>query len=333
MTATREIHLVGRPSGAPTPDLFEIIQVELPDPAPGEVQVRNRWISVDPYMRGKMNAGGPAPYALGTAMAGRSVGEVTVSNAPGLGVGDWVFGDYGWREGYNAPADKIEKLTLHGLPPHAFLSGAGAPGLTAYAGLLRTAEMKPGDVVFVSAAAGAVGSMACQIAKLRGHTVIGSAGGERKLRFLVDELKIDAAIDYKQAQGSLAQALRHAAPGGIDVYFENVGGEHLEAAIDCAKPGGRVAICGMVSTYNAATPPPGPRNLMQTIGKGLTLRGFNVSQHMDMRGEFLAEVAAWHAQGKLKLTETVVEDLEAAPDAFIGLFRGENLGKMLVRVG
>ena len=335
MAEIREIRLTSRPHGAPTSENFELVKVELPEPGPGEVQVRNRWMSVDPAMRVRMQErpSYAQSFKLGETMAGRAIGEVVASNVEGLRPGDWVLSMLGWREAFTAPADQLQKLDLRGLPANAFLGIAGATGLTAYVGLLRIAELKPNDVVFVSAAAGAVGSAACQIAKLRGHTVIGSAGGEPKTRYLVDELKIDAAIDYKLAQGSLAQTLKHAAPDGIDVYFDNVGGEHLEAAIANARPSGRVALCGMISTYNDETAVPGPNNLMLCIGRGLTLRGYLLSQHMDMQEAFLEDVSAWHASGELKMTETIMQGLDRAPEAFIGLFRGDNIGKMVVQLG
>jgi hypothetical protein len=204
------------------------------------------------------------------------------------------------------------------------------PGLTAYVGLLRIAALKPGDVVFVSAASGAVGSLVCQIAKLKGHKVIGSAGGPEKMAFL-KELGVDVAIDYK-AEPDLTAALAKAAPEGIDVYFENVGGEHLEAAIACANPFARFALCGMISQYNATEAPTGPRNIIQAVGKSLRLEGFIVSNHADMQPAFVKDLAAWHAAGKLKWKETVFEGIEKAPDAFLGLFRGENFGKMLVKL-
>jgi NADPH-dependent curcumin reductase CurA len=205
------------------------------------------------------------------------------------------------------------------------------PGLTAYVGLLRVAELKDGDVVFVSAASGAVGSLVCQIAKIKGHKVIGSAGGADKVRFLKEELGVDEAIDYK-AVPSVVHALEQAAPEGIDVYFENVGGEHLEAALNSARPFGRFALCGMISMYNAENPPPGPRNLFLAVGKQLKLQGFIVSSHSDLQTAFLKDLAEWHAAGKITWKETVKEGIEKAPDAFLGLFSGENFGKMLVKL-
>ena len=225
----------------------------------------------------------------------------------------------------------VQKLNTFGLPPQAFLGVAGMPGMTAYAGLLRVAALKEGDVVFVSAASGAVGSVVCQIAKIKGHKVIGSAGGPEKVKFLKEELGVDVAIDYK-ATPDLMKALEEAAPEGIDVYFENVGGEHLEAALNSARPFGRFALCGMISMYNATTPPPGPRNIAQAVGKQLRMEGFIVSSHYDMLPSFHKDLAEWHAAGKIKWKETVLEGIDKAPEAFLKLFSGENFGKMLVKL-
>ncbi|WP_411286447.1 NADP-dependent oxidoreductase [Phenylobacterium sp.] len=332
MTAVREIRLKSRPSGLPTADNFEVATVDLPDPAAGEVQVRNLWMTVDPYMRGRMNdvKSYSPPFQLGKAMDGGAVGEVTASNAPGFSVGDLVQSNLGWREGYNAPAAGVQKVDTMGLPPQAFLGVAGMPGLTAYVGLLRIAGLKDGDVVFVSGAAGAVGSLVCQIAKAKGHTVIGSAGGPQKVAFL-KEIGVDHAIDYK-AETDLSAAVMAAAPDGIDVYFENVGGAHLEAALNAARLRARFAICGMISIYNATEPQPGPRNLALLIGKNIRMEGFIVSNHWDMMADFHRDLAAWVRDGKVKWKETVFEGIERAPDAFLGLFKGENLGKMLVKL-
>lgn len=332
MTTSREIRLQSRPVGLPTAENFSLQKVELPDPGPGEVQVRNRWMTVDPYMRGRMNEGRSyaPPFELGKAMQGGAVGEVIASSAPGFAAGDLVLSMFGWREAFNAKASSVEKLDTHGLPPEAFLGAAGMPGLTAYVGLTRVAAPKSGDVVFVSAAAGAVGSMVCQIARIHGHRVVGSAGGAEKIAFL-KEIGVDAAIDYKAAP-DLAEALRRAAPAGIDVYFDNVGGEHLEAALACARPFGRFALCGMISQYNATTPPAGPRNLVLAVGKRLRLEGFIVTDHADLRPAFLADLSRWVAEGKIRWRETIVEGLEKAPEAFLSLFEGRNVGKMLVKL-
>jgi NADPH-dependent curcumin reductase CurA len=332
MTSSREIHLKSRPSGMPSAANFELVRVDLPDPAPGQVQVRNSWMTVDPYMRGRMNdvKSYSPPFQLGEAMQGGAVGEVVASNDPSLKAGDLVQSFFGWREAFNAPAGAVQKLETHGLPPQAFLGFAGMPGLTAYVGLLRIAELKAGDVVFVSGAAGAVGSVACQIAKLKGHTVIGSAGGAEKAAFL-REIGVDHALDYK-AEPDIAYALMRAAPEGIDVYFENVGGAHMEAALMAAKPFGRFALCGMISEYNNTDLGQGVRGLVMAVGKSLTLRGFIVSNHTDMQAAFVKDLAGWVAEGKFKHVETVKEGIENAPAAFLGLFKGENLGKMLVKL-
>ncbi len=333
MTKSREIRLKSRPSGLPTHENFEMVSVDLPAPGPGEVQVRNTWMTVDPYMRGRMNdvKSYTPPFQIGEVLQGGAIGEVIASNDPSLTVGDLVQSGNGWREAFNAPASTVQKLDTQGLPSEAFLGVAGMPGLTAYAGLLRIAALKPGDVVFVSGAAGAVGSLVCQIAKLKGHKVIASAGGPEKMKFLTEELGVDVAIDYK-ATKTLTADLMAAAPEGIDVYFENVGGEHLEAALAAASPFARFAICGMISQYNATTPVPGPSNMAQIIGKNLRLEGFIVSNHWDMMPAFIKDLAEWHKAGKLKWRQTVREGIETAPDAFIGLFSGENFGKMLVKL-
>jgi NADPH-dependent curcumin reductase CurA len=332
MTTTREIRLKSRPVGMPTHDNFELVSVDLADPGPGEVQVKNQWMTVDPYMRGRMNDGPSyaAPFQVGKALDGGAVGEVVASNDPSLKVGDLVTTNGGWREAFNAPAAMVQKLDTMGLPPQAFLGVAGMPGLTAYAGLLRIAALKDGDVVFVSGAAGAVGSLVAQIAKAKGHKVIGSAGGAEKVAYL-KEIGVDEVIDYK-AEPNLTQALMRAAPEGIDVYFDNVGGDHLEAALNVAKLFARFAICGMISQYNNTTWAPGPRNLGNVIGRNIRIEGFIVSHHADLRPQFHADLAKWVAEGKVKWRETISEGLERAPDAFLGLFKGENLGKMLVKL-
>ena len=332
MTQSREIRLKSRPVGAPTADNFELATVTLPQPGPGEVQVRNSWMTVDPYMRGRMNdvQSYVPPFQIGQALQGGAVGEVVASNDPAFKPGETVQSFFGWREAFNAPAAAVQKLDTHGLPPQAFLGATGMPGLTAYAGLLKVAALKPGDIVFVSGAAGAVGQIVCQIAKIKGHTVIASAGGADKIAYL-KEIGVDHAIDYK-AESDLTAAVMKASPEGIDVYFDNVGGAHLEAALMAAKPFGRFALCGMISQYNATDLGPGVRGLIMAVGKQLRLEGFIVSSHGDMQPAFLADMASWIAQGKIKWRETVEEGIENAPAAFLKLFKGENLGKMLVRL-
>jgi NADPH-dependent curcumin reductase CurA len=333
MTTSREIRLKNRPVGKPKPDDFELATVDVPAPGPGQVQVKNLWMSVDPYMRGRMfdRPSYVPPFQLGEPLAGGAVGRVTASADPTFSTGDLVQSALGWREVFNAPAKALQKLPDVGLPAQAFLGVAGMPGLTAYAGLLRIAGLKDGDVVFVSAAAGAVGSVACQIAKLKGHTVIGSAGGSDKIAFL-KEIGVDHAIDY-QATPDLAAALRKAAPEGIDVYFDNVGGDHLDAALTVARNFGRFALCGMISQYNEMVAPKGPSNIFLAVGKRLRLQGFIVLDHYDMLPTFLKDMAGWIASGSVKWRETVDEGIERAPGAFLKLFEGKNLGKMLVKLG
>jgi NADPH-dependent curcumin reductase CurA len=332
MTTSREIRLKRRPVGLPTVDDFETASVDVPPPKDGEVQVKNLYMSVDPYMRGRMidQPSYVPPFAIGAALQGGAVGEVIASAAEGFEPGDLVSSMLGWREAFTAPAQHLQKIETHGLPVQAFLGVAGMPGLTAYAGLTRAAEIKAGDIVFVSAAAGAVGQVACQIARLKGCTVIGSAGGPEKTAFL-KEIGVDQVIDYK-AEPDLKAALRRAAPKGIDVYFENVGGAHLEAALDSARPNGRFAVCGMISIYNDETPEPGPSNLALIIGKRLRLQGFIVSDHFDLAPQFVAELSGWIKSGQLQYRETVDEGIAAAPGAFLKLFNGENVGKMLVKL-
>ncbi len=332
MTTSREVRLKSRPVGVPTAANFEVASVTLPPPGPGEVQVRNTWMTVDPYMRGRMNdvKSYSPPFQLGEAMQGGAVGEVTASNDPAFKPGDLVQSFFGWREAFNAPAAAVQKLETHGLPAQAFLGVAGMPGLTAYVGLLKIAALKEGDVVFVSAAAGAVGQIVAQIAKIKGHTVIASAGGAEKVAYL-KELGVDHVIDYK-AEADFTAALLRAAPDGIDVYFDNVGGVQLEAALVAARPLARFALCGMISQYNATDLGPGVRGLIMAVGKQIRLEGFIVSSHVDQQAAFIRDVSGWIASGKLKWRETVEEGIENAPSAFLKLFKGENLGKMLVKL-
>jgi NADPH-dependent curcumin reductase CurA len=331
-TASREIQLAARPHGEPVPTDFRLVDVELPDPGPGEILVRNTYMSVDPYMRGRMNdvKSYVPPFQLDQPMDGGAVGEVVASDAEGFAPGDVVLHQLGWREHALLKADHARKVDAGGLPESAFLGVLGMPGLTAYAGLLDVAELREGDVVFVSGAAGAVGSLAGQIAKLRGNTVIGSAGSPEKVRHLLDDLGFDNAFNYKD--GDVAGQLAEAAPKGIDVYFDNVGGDHLEAAIGVLRRDGRVAMCGAVSGYNNTEPEPGPANMMQAVGKRLTLRGFIVTDHGNRLRDLHEEVGPAVRDGRIQFRETVVEGLENAPQAFIDLLRGANIGKMVVKL-
>jgi hypothetical protein len=331
MTTSREIHLVSRPAGSPTPDDFKAVDTELGDPGPGEVLVRNTFLSVDPYMRGRMNDAKSyvPPFALDAAMDGGAVGEVVASGSDRFAVGDTVLHQAGWRTHALLSDREARTVDTSVLPASTYLGALGMPGLTAYVGLTRTAEMKEGDTVFISGAAGAVGSVAGQIARQLGAgKVIGSAGSAEKCAWLVDELGFDVALNYKD--GPIGKQLREHGP--VDVYFDNVGGDHLEAAIFAMADFGRIAACGMIADYNATSPAPGPRNLMMVISKRLTLRGLIVTDHRDVAGEFYRRAGAWVADGSLTWRETVVDGIDDAVDAFLGLSRGDNTGKMLVRL-
>jgi NADPH-dependent curcumin reductase CurA len=332
-TATREIQLASRPHGRPVPENFRLTETPLPGLLDGQVLVRNLYISVDPYMRGRMNdvKSYSAPFGLDAALDGGAVGEVIASRAEGRAVGDVVVHQLGWREYAVVDATATTPARTDLAPPSAFLGALGMTGLTAYAGLLKVAEFKPGDAVFVSGAAGAVGSLVGQIAKARGASrVIGSAGSPEKVERLL-ELGFDVAFNYHD--GPVRKLLQDAAgTSGIDVYFDNVGGDHLEAALSVLNVGGRVALCGAISQYNATDAPSAPRNLAVAIGKQLTLRGFLVSGQRQHSAEFAQQMAAWLADGTVRYDETVVDGLENAPQAFIDLLDGANTGKMLVRI-
>jgi NADPH-dependent curcumin reductase CurA len=331
---TREVHLVTRPKGWPDPGDFATVEAEVARPGEGELVVRNLFMSVDPYMRGRMNEARSyvPPFRLGEAMTGGAVGEVLESRHPGFAEGDVVLHDLGWREVATGPAKRFRKLDpVEGVPLSAYLGALGMPGMTAYVGLLDIAGMQPGDVVFVSGAAGAVGSLAGQIARLRGAArVIGSAGSAEKVAYVTDRLGFDAAFDYKS--GPVRGLLAEAAPDGIDVYFDNVGGDHLEAAIDSFNQGGRAALCGAISVYNATEPPPGPRNLATVVGKRVMLKGFIVSDHYDRFADFAADMGGWIRAGEITFQETVFEGVDNAVDAFLAMLHGRNVGKMLVRL-
>jgi NADPH-dependent curcumin reductase CurA len=328
-----EVRLASRPNGWPTAENFELVEVDVPRPDDGQVLVRNLVMSVDPYMRGRMNdvKSYVPPFQVGQPLDGGAVGEVVESRVDSLRPGDVVVHGLGWREYAVLDAGQATKVDTSVASPGAYLGVLGMPGLTAYAGLIEVAEFRPGDTVFVSGAAGAVGSVVGQVAKLKGaKRVIGSAGSTEKVEHLVNDLGFDAAFNYKD--GPVREQLAAAAPDGIDVYFDNVGGEHLEAAIAELNLHGRVAVCGMISQYNETEATPAPRNLPQIIGKRLMIRGMLVRDHLQLRDQFVAEVGRWLAEGKLHYQETVVEGLANAPKAFVGMMRGENTGKMLVTV-
>ena len=330
MSGTRAWHLVSRPTGLPDMSNFELKEVDLPPLEDGMVRVENKWLSVDPYMRGRMNdvKSYVPPFEVGQPMQGGAVGKVVESRSPHVQVGDTVFHMLGWREQAVAPATQFNKVPAMGLSDEQWLGNMGLTGATAYFGLLRVAGAKAGDVGFVSAAAGAVGSAVVQIAKAKGMTVIGSAGGEEKCAF-VRGLGADAAIDYRA--GPIVRSLTEVAPDGIDVYFDNVGGDHLDAAFAAARQNARFAICGMIEGYNAG-PPPAFRYIMRVIAARIMLKGFIYTDYLPEMGDFYRDMGGWIARGQVKSRETVREGIEATPQAFLDLFSGANTGKMLVKL-
>ena len=330
-TVSREVRLVSRPHGLPVPDNFALVRVELPLPDEDQVLVRNLFMSVDPYMRGRMNDGASyvSPFQLDQPLDGAAVGEVIESRAPGISPGDIVTSRLGWREYFVSGAREVRVVDRSVQPLSAYLGALGMTGLTAWAGL-NLVDVKAGDRVLISAAAGAVGSIAGQLSKLRGCRVIGSAGSPEKVTMLLNELGFDAAFNYKD--GDVPGQLKAAAPDGIDVYFDNVGGELLEAAISAMRLNGRIIACGAIGGYNDEAPVSGPRNLAQFIGKRLTMKGFIVGDWFDRMPEFVMEMKAHLAGGGLVMKETVVQGIERAPHAFVDLLRGGNTGKMVVRL-
>ena len=333
-TTAREIRLAARPVGTPGPDDFELVRAEVPELADGQVLVRNTWMSVDPYMRGRMDDE-PSyiqPFRLGETLEGAAVGEVVESRSEAVAVGATVLHFQGWREFAVVDAGAVTTVDPEIAPPQAYLGVLGPPGLTAWVALTLIAPVQPGDVVFVSAAAGAVGGTAAQLArKLGAVRVIGSAGGPRKADYLTRTLGLDAGLDYKAAP--IGEQLAAAAPDGIDVYLDNVGGDHLEAAIANLRTGGRVALVGAIGGYNATTQVPGPSNLYEVVKKEAMLRGMLVMSHQDRFPEWIGRAAGWLADGSLHAEETVVTGIENSPEAMLGVLRGDNLGKMLVRLG
>ena len=331
---SREIRLARRPVGLPRESDFDLVEVRIPEPKDGEVLVRNLYLSVDPYMRGRMTERKSyvPPFQVGEALSGACVGKVVASESRTFQAGDHVVGSQGWREYYLSSGEDLILIDPKIAPVQAYLGTLGMPGLTAYVGLLDIGRPKSGETVLVSAASGAVGAVVCQIAKIKGCRVIGSAGSDAKVSWLTEEAGIDAAFNYKEAEDLVAELGKYC-PGGIDVYFENVGGKHLEAALEHMNPCGRIVMCGMISQYNATRPEPGPRNLFYVTVKRLTVQGFIVSDHAHRRDQFHAEMARWITEGRIKWKETITEGIENAPRAFIGLFKGENFGKMIVKVG
>jgi NADPH-dependent curcumin reductase CurA len=329
---SREIRLVSRPQGFPAEDLFEIAETPIPDPRDGQLLVRNAYFSVDPYMRPRMNdvRSYVAPFTLGEAMTGGAVGRVASSRHPRFAEGDWVLHGLGWREWALSDGSGMSKVDPSGAPVSTSLGVLGMPGFTAYYGLFELGRPQPGEAVFVSGAAGAVGSAAGQMAKIAGCRVLGCAGSPEKVAWL-RELGFDGAFDYRER--SLRDAVAEAAPDGIDIYFDNVGGEQLEAAIGALRVHGRVVACGSISRYNDVEAAAGPRNMFMVVTKRLRIQGYIISDHYDRFPEFLERAREWVRDGRLRYRETVVDGIENAPRAFLGLLRGENIGKMLVKVG
>jgi NADPH-dependent curcumin reductase CurA len=333
MQATsREVHLLRHPNGWPTTEDFRVTDVELPDLRPGEVRVENEFMSVDPYMRSRMSGYRTYidPFELNEAMTGGAVGRVVASRSDDLPEGSLVLHDLGWRTVAQARAEAFRRVTdVPDLPSSVHLGMLGLTGFTAWVGLLDIARMQEGETVFVSGAAGAVGSAVGQIARLRGASrVIGSAGGPEKSGLLVSRYGYDTGLDYKE--GDIGRQLRDAAPDGIDVFFDNVGGDHLQAAVSSMKDFGRAAICGSISNYNSTTDEPGPSNLSLLVVRRLTLAGFIVYDHQYREPAFLEEMGEWLSTGAVTYDETVVPGIDNAVDAFLGLMRGGNIGKMLV---
>jgi hypothetical protein len=330
-TVSREIRLASRPQGIPTAANFKLAHTELKTLPDQQVLVRNLFMSVDPYMRGRMNdrKSYVPPFTIGKVLEGGAVGEVVESRAKEFKVGDAVVSNFGWREYFIASPKDLHPVSRAIQPLSVYLGVLGMTGMTAWAGL-HLVKVEAGDVIYISGAAGAVGNVAGQLAKIRGCKVIGSAGSMEKVKFLREECGFDIAFDYKT--GPIVEQLKVEAPDGIDVYFDNVGGEALEAALATLRIHGRIIACGGISGYNEGKPRPGPANLFNMITKRLTMKGFIVRDWLDRQGEFEREVGGYLQSEKLKSKETVVEGLDQAEGAFIGLFAGNNIGKMVVKL-
>ena len=330
---SRQVQLAMRPEGVPKPADFEIVTTELQPLGEGEFLVRNEWMSVDPYMRGRMKEGSSYvnAFQLGQPLEGGCTGRVIESRNAHFVEGDYVLANFGWRELWKSSGEGVSKIDVDLAPAQTYLGALGMTGMTAWVGLKRIANLQPGSTVFVSAASGAVGSMVCQIAKASDCRVIGSAGKPEKVAWLRETARIDEVINYKET-ADLSGELGRLAPNGIDVYFDNVGGTHLEAALDHLKDFGCCVECGMIASYNATEPPQAPRNLFKIIGKRIRMQGFIVRDHMADFDEFTREMSSWIKSQKIIWQETVTTGLEQSPQAFIGLFDGSNLGKALVRI-
>lgn len=328
----QHILLQSRPEGMPTAANFALTQVTLPELQQGQFLVKNLWMSVDPYMRGRMidRESYIAPFALGEVLEGGAIGEVIASKHADFPVGSKVSSMNGWRTHYVTDGSDHTVLPETPLCESHFLGVLGMPGMTAWTGLNRIAELKAGETLFVSAASGAVGSVACQLGLLMGAKVVASVGSDEKAASL-KAMGVEQVINYKTTT-DLSAALRAAAPQGVDVYFENVGGEHLAAALDNMNDHGRIAVCGMIAQYNDTAPTPGPSNLAYIIMKKLKIQGFIVFEHWEHYPEFTQQMGQWLANGQVKAEQTIYEGIEQAPAAFIGLFEGKNRGKMVVKL-
>ena len=333
MTRSRQVLLASRPGAMPGPENFRIEEVDVPEPGAGEVLVRNVYMSVDPYMRGRMREGRSyaQPWEVGRPADGRAVGVVVRSSFPTLAPGDRVASMLGWREHFVAKGETLNRLDPS-VPLSAYLGVLGVPGFTGWYGLKEIGKPKAGETLVVSGAAGATGSLVVQMGKILGLRVVGTAGTEAKCAWLTKELGADVAINYRTA-GDPYEALRKACPNGVDIYFENVGGPLLDAVLRLVNPYARIPLCGMISQYNLEVPEPGPRYLFSMIGNRVTMQGFIISDHMARYPEFLAEVGGWLKAGRIKYEETIVEGIDRAVTAFLGLFRGDNTGKMVVKLG
>jgi NADPH-dependent curcumin reductase CurA len=329
---TKEIHFASRPTGLPTDDNFEFTESEVPALSDGEVLLRTLYISVDPYLRGRMREAKSyvAPFELGQVIVSAVVGEVVESRAADFKPGDVVSGHLGWRT-YNVAKPKELMRTIPGFSPSAALGVLGIPGLTAYFGLLDIGQPKAGETVVVSGAAGAVGMTVCQIAKIKGCRVIGVAGSEDKTRYLRDELAVDATIDYKSTD-NMFEALKTACPNGIDIYFDNVGGVISDSVLPLINERARIVLCGLISIYNSEKMEVGVKPQPFLLVRSALMKGFIITQYAARFAEGVRQLAQWLTSGQLKQAETIVEGFENTPKAFIGLFRGENLGKQVVKV-
>jgi NADPH-dependent curcumin reductase CurA len=331
---SRQVLLAARPAGAPRASDFRLVDVDVPEPEAGEILVRNIYMSVDPYMRGRMNEKQTYAQAwqIGQPADGRAVGEVMTSQNEHFPVGAVVVSNLGWREHYVSTGEGVLPIDRRLAPLSAFLGVLGVPGFTGWYGLKEIGRPKAGETLVVSGAAGATGSLVVQIGKILGCRVVATAGTDDKCAWLTRDLGADAVINYRKA-GDLAAAVREACPKGVDVYYENVGGAILDAVLAVINPFARIALCGMISQYNMETPPPGPSNLRNMVGNRVLMQGFIISDHMQRYPEFLAEVGGWLKAGRLKYQETVVDGLDRAVTAFLGLFSGDNTGKMVVKLG